>query len=246
MEQSHWRSPDLLKATEAAGRGAVLNFSRNAERSYDSVLGFEPNLCAPLKGSLVRPPMKRKMRMLLLAATVLAVASAHAKDKKKQAVPAVLGKAQYVYLEAVDGDEFDPNLLPEDRQAIANVRKALRNWGRYILTVNRQDAELLFIVRKGRVADIRGMVGTGGMGRPGPVGPAGGPMQGGLGVGAGSEVGPPNDMLEVKIIAPDGRDGAQIWMHSERDGLNAPDVTLVQELRTAVDRDYPPEKPKKP
>jgi hypothetical protein len=179
-------------------------------------------------------------------ALAVVVIPCHAKDKKKHAVPAALGTARYVYVEAMDGDEFNPNVIPEDRQAIANVRKALQKWNRYILTVERQDADLVFIVRKGRVASMRGVVGTGGMGRSGPIGTGSGTTPGGVSVGAGGEVGPPNDLLEVKMLLPGGEPGAQIWLRTEKDGLNAPDVTLVQELRAAVDRDYPPETAKKP
>ena len=191
--------------------------------------------------------MKRWIQIVPVIALAIAVVPLHAKDKKKHAVPAVLGTAQYVYVEAMDGDEFDPHLLPEDRQAIADVREALQDWKRYRLTMDRKDAELLFIVRKGRVASARGMVGTGGIGGPrrpvsgGPrTVPGGGPV-----VGAGGEVGPPDDMLEVKTMLPDGRPGAQVWMREEKDGLDAPQVTLVRELRLAVDRDYPPESNKK-
>ncbi|MDE3201001.1 MAG: hypothetical protein KGN79_08770 [Acidobacteriota bacterium] len=190
--------------------------------------------------------MKGWRFILPAIAIAIVVISCQAKDKKKHSVPAVLGTARYVYVEAMDGEEFDPNLLPEDRQAIENVWHALQKWHRYILTMNRQEAELLFIVRKGRVASMKGMVGTGGMGRPRPVGPGSGPYPGGTAVGGGGEVGPPNDILEVKLMAPGGEPGAQIWMRSEQDGLDAPDVTLVHELQVAVDRDYPPEPPKKP
>src|ERR1700677_186949 len=76
-----------------------------------------------------------------------------AQSKKKDPdVPALFRQARYVYVEAVDGDEFNPRLYPEDRQAIADVRHALRTWNRYALTIRRQDADLVFVVRKGRLA----------------------------------------------------------------------------------------------
>ena len=45
-----------------------------------------------------------------------------------------------------------PGLFPEDREAIANVQDALKDWHRYALTINRGDADLIIIVRKGRLA----------------------------------------------------------------------------------------------
>ncbi len=190
--------------------------------------------------------MKRWMQVLPAIVLVTVMIPCQAKDKKKKAVPAALGTARYVYVEAMDGDEFNPNVLPQDRQAIANVWKALRKWNRYILTMNRQDAELLFIVRKGRVAAMKGTVGTGGMGMPGPIGTGPRPVPGGVALGGGGEVGPADDLLEVKLMLPEGKPGAQVWMREEKDGLDEPDVTLVRELQTAVDRDYPPETGKKP
>ena len=52
---------------------------------------------------------------------------AHSK-KKDPDIPALFRQARYVYVEAVDGDEFNPRLYPEDRQAIADVRHALQAW----------------------------------------------------------------------------------------------------------------------
>ena len=63
-----------------------------------------------------------------------------------------------MYVEAVDGEEFNPNLSPADRIAIADLRDLLRAWGRYTFTADREKAELVFVVRKGR----RVSAGTGG------------------------------------------------------------------------------------
>ena len=49
------------------------------------------------------------------------------KKPKKQIVPAVFAQARYAYVEAVDGYEFDPRVIPEDREAIANIAKR-RTW----------------------------------------------------------------------------------------------------------------------
>ena len=90
-------------------------------------------------------PHKAIALLLLFPAALLL----QAKDKKKTIVPAVFGQARYVYVEAVDGREFDPNLYPEDREAIADVRDALADWNRYTLTTEREQADLVIVVRKG-------------------------------------------------------------------------------------------------
>src|SRR5271156_682719 len=91
--------------------------------------------------------MRRCLPCLLL---LLLFFPGPAQSKKKDPdIPALYRQARYVYVEAVDGDEFDPRLYPEDRQAIADVRHALQAWNRYTLTIRRQDADLVFVVRKG-------------------------------------------------------------------------------------------------
>lgn len=188
------------------------------------------------------------MRRVLMASVVAAllipaVLFAGDKSKKKKTVPAVFGTATYVYVQAEDGEIYNPRLVEEDRQAIVDVEDALRKWNRYTLTVKPDEAELVFIVRKGRVAS-----GTLGATAGTPVGPGPGagspggqprPGVGGPGVMAGGEVGPPDDLLEVRMRIGQGDMSAPIWMRSQPDGLNAPGVPLVAQLKTAVEKDYP-------
>jgi hypothetical protein len=187
---------------------------------------------------------------LLLLAPVLV--PAHAKSKKPYKLPAIFNQATYVYVEAIDGQQFDPRLYPEDRQAIANVQSTLEDWHRYVLTVKRDDAELIFVVRKGREAEERVGIqaGTPPLGAPGrpqnnpnnPSGPNNPNGSGGPGVVATSvagEVGTPNDLLEVYYKSPDHAHGMMIWQRTEADGLDRPDVTLIRELKDEVERTYP-------
>jgi hypothetical protein len=170
----------------------------------------------------------------------------NAKDKKPS-VPAVFGQAKYVYVEAIDGQEFDPNLNPDDRIAIADVRDALDNWKRYILTTSRSEAEVVIVVRKGRAAGANvgiaprraQLPGSGGqLGQPGQAG-----QQGPMGAGAeiGAEAGPPDDLFEVCQVNPDGKLGSPLWQRTLPNGLNAPDVALLKDFEKAVDKAYPPQ-----
>jgi hypothetical protein len=168
------------------------------------------------------------------------LAFAQNQNKKKPTVSAVFNHARYVWVESMDGDIYNPNLLPADREAITNVQNALRKWGRYVLTADRQDAELVFVVRTGRVAEgrIRGSVsspGTGPSGYPN-TGPQPDPM--GTGGMLGGGIGPPDDLLRV-VVGNDPERGAQVWLRSEKNGLAGPDVPLLQQLKKAVDHDYP-------
>jgi hypothetical protein len=159
--------------------------------------------------------------------------------KKKKTVPAVFGNARYVYVQAEDGDVFDPNLVPEDRQAIADVEAAIRDWNRYTLTARPEEAELIFFVRKGRLVTgkLGGTVGTRNTYPGQPRGTSTGGMSRGAMVGA--DVGPPDDLLEVRAQNQQSGQGGLIWQRTQTDGLNAPRVPLLQDLRDAVERDYP-------
>lgn len=200
------------------------------------------------------------MRSFLTVALVLVLVPtlALAKDKtKKPIVSAAFRNATYVYVESVDGGQYDPNLYPEDRQAIGDVQDALQEWKRYTLTVRRDEAELIIVVRKGRLAEanVGGSVGTGsgpqGVSFPGRTGQSGsgngpgtgpnpGPSAGpSRGLGVGGEAGTSDDLFEVCQGDGNGKVSAPIWMHTRRDGLDTPDLTLFKQFKDAVDKAYP-------
>jgi hypothetical protein len=180
-----------------------------------------------------------------LALCLLVLNLAHSKPKKAD-VPAVFENAKYVYVEAIDGDSLRPGLFPEDRQAIFDVQDSLRQWKRYALTVNRADADLVFVVRKGRLAAAQLQGGISGGFRPQPGSPQASPTRG-TEVGVRAEVGPPDDLLRV-YIQNEGELSAIVWDRSQEGGLDAPGVQLVKQLKAAVERAYPqtPPPPKKP
>jgi hypothetical protein len=200
------------------------------------------------EGDLMRRFLSSLFLLLLLFPFV-----AHSK-KKDPSPSALFRQARFVYVEAVDGDEFNPHLYPEDRRAIADIREALQKWNRYQLTIRRQDADLIFVVRKGRLADAKVFGGV-------HLGPRTSPNQTpnqspvnqdpndgldrdrypsqGTQVGVGAGAGPPDDFLYVNAMNPDGRRGARIWLQSEKDGLETPDMPLFQQIKDAVDKAYP-------
>ena len=167
---------------------------------------------------------------LVLAFLTLNLADA---KPKKPEVPAVFQNARYVYVESMDGDVFKPGLFSEDRQAIYDVQESLRKWKRYVLTINRNEAELIFVIRKGRLASaqLHGGVSSG----PSPQAPG---QTRGSEVGLRTEVGEPDDRLRV-YLQNQGQLGTIVWDRGMDGGLDAPSVLLMQQLRTAVDRAYP-------
>jgi|HubBroStandDraft_1064217.scaffolds.fasta_scaffold23143_2 hypothetical protein len=172
---------------------------------------------------------------------VLLPAFALAKPKKTD-VPAIFRNATYVYVESPDGDVMRPGLYPADRNAIEDVEDALRDWNRYTLTTRRDQAEIVIVVRKGRLTSgqLNGRVPVG---QPLPSNPAPGHGPGSAGNGPGygteAEVGPEDDMLRVYLLDPDGKLGGPIWNRTLTDGLDEPQLLLFQQLKSAVERAYP-------
>ena len=104
------------------------------------------------------------MKLIVPVALALIVAAplAVAKDKKKKdLVPAVFNNARYVYVEAEDGDIMNPRLFPEDREAIVDVEDQLKDWNRYAVTLNQSDADLVMVIRRGRLVSLQGHGGVG-------------------------------------------------------------------------------------
>lgn len=200
--------------------------------------------------------------VLLLPTLVLAQ-----KKAKKPVIPAVFDHARYVYVQAIDGEEFNPNLDTADRLAIADIRDALQSWGRYALTVERDKADLIFVVRKGRLVEGRAGVDvsgspTGGRNTGSMGGPNGGiddpqdmigeqqgaqpggrfPGQGrpaGVGTTTGVDAGPEADLLQVCQLNPNGKLSSPLWIHTFPNGLNAPRLILLAQLKDEVEKAYP-------
>jgi hypothetical protein len=103
----------------------------------------------------------RYLKVVTLVLVLIPTLAFAQKKAKKPKLPAVIGQAHFVYVEAVDGEEFNSHLMPADRIAIADVRDALRAWGRYTFTTERDKADLVFVVRKGRRAGAGGGMGDG-------------------------------------------------------------------------------------
>jgi hypothetical protein len=121
----------------------------------------------------------KSLKVAVLLLVLMPVIAGAQKKTKKPNLPEVVGSARLVHVEAADGQEFDPNLDPAERLAIADLRDAIKAWGRYTITPERDKADLIFVVRKGQLA--RGNVSDGPVGPDRQGGPQGGqfPQQGG-------------------------------------------------------------------
>jgi len=95
----------------------------------------------------------RKTFLALFSLVVFLVGSALA-SKTVPDLPRTLANARFVYVTAYDGDQFDPNLLPEDRAAIAHVQDAIQKWGKLTLVYRPEDADIILAVQSRPSEDI--------------------------------------------------------------------------------------------
>lgn len=92
--------------------------------------------------------------MLLTAATVVAAPNPPRGAPAEQPFPHTLRNARYVYVAAYDGDQFDPDLLSEDRDAIVAVENAIQKWGKLILVYRPDEADIILRVQSRPSEDV--------------------------------------------------------------------------------------------
>ena len=95
---------------------------------------------------------------LMFLATSLALAAPKppkvAASQNIPPFPGTLVNARYVYVTSYDGDQFDINLLPEDREAIGAVQDAIQKWGKFILVYEPQQADIVLMVTSRPSEDV--------------------------------------------------------------------------------------------
>jgi hypothetical protein len=105
--------------------------------------------------------MKSRLTSILVSVFVLlasvAWAAPNPSKTNQQSVPPFPGtliNARYVYVTSYDGDQFNINLLPEDRQAIATVQEAMEKWGKFIVVYKPHEADIVLMVMSRPSEDV--------------------------------------------------------------------------------------------
>jgi hypothetical protein len=83
---------------------------------------------------------------LIVLAAISAPAAPNPSTAKAPAFPGILANARYVYVASYDGDQFDPNLLPDDRDAINAVQNAIQDWGKLMIVYRPSEADIIILV----------------------------------------------------------------------------------------------------
>ena len=92
--------------------------------------------------------------ILIMMTAISALAAPRPSTEKVQAFPGTLANSRYVYVASYDGDQFDPNLLPEDREAIGAVQDAIQAWGKLTLVYEPSQADIIILVTSRPSEDV--------------------------------------------------------------------------------------------
>ena len=99
--------------------------------------------------------MKKMVGVVCLLSLAACMAFAAPSDQNSvKPFPKTLINARYVYVTSYDGNEFNPNILPEDREAISNVQQAIQDWGHYTLVYEPGQADMILAVQKRGSEDV--------------------------------------------------------------------------------------------
>jgi hypothetical protein len=102
----------------------------------------------------------------LILAGVSALAAPSPSTAKVPAFPGTLANARYVYVASYDGDQFNPNLLSEDRNAIGAVQNAIQEWGKLTIVYRPSEADVIILVTSRPSEDLMAVYD----GHQGPIG----------------------------------------------------------------------------
>lgn len=91
---------------------------------------------------------------LILLVTISAAAVVPQDTAKVPPFPGTLASARYVYVASYDGDQFDPNLLRADQEAVGAVQTAIRKWGKLMIVTRPSDADIIILVMSRPSEDV--------------------------------------------------------------------------------------------
>jgi hypothetical protein len=185
--------------------------------------------------------MKIKSAALLTLTVFFGSGLVYAKSKKHADLPDIFRTAHTVFVESPAGDITNLSLDRDDRNAILDMQDAIQESGRYTLSRSRYDADLIFVVRKGRLE------------RDQPTNniptrtPPRTPMQSPADASQSSPTGASpdgysteKDKLSVYILQPNGKLKNPIWTGEMERGLEGTKPMLLQRLIYDVNKSFPP------
>jgi len=190
-----------------------------------------------------RGNMERKSVVFLMFLVVAGIASA---KPKHHGLPEIFETAKTFHVETFDArDITDISVDRQTRNAILDVQDAIQDWGRYSLSRSRHEADLIFVLYKGR---LRGNPNEAPLTIPrssnSPTNRS--PIQNPADASEGSNGGSSpdgldleKDELKVYTLDPNGKLKELLWHNESVRGLDAPNLMLLKELEQEIDKNDP-------
>ncbi len=189
---------------------------------------------------------------IMVAMLMAGVAGAEEKTVTAPIAHEIL-QARWVAVVIYPGSQVPLASPAENQRAVQDVEAAMLKWGRFKVTPDAAQADLIIAVRKGRAGGpvINGRndptpvildPGEGGVsigihhGQTPPLNRTDAASGGAPHTSAGAQIGPSEDMLEVyRGGTKYPLDNPPIWRYMGKNGLKAPKVEAVAKFRKAVE-----------
>lgn len=104
--------------------------------------------------------MSKRVFATVVLGLALGALSMAADTETTQPLPRIFANARYVYVMAEDGDQFNPEVLSEDRAAIGRVQDAMQKWGRLAVVYRRHEADIILVVQSRASEDVLAVYGA--------------------------------------------------------------------------------------
>ena len=92
--------------------------------------------------------------ILFMMAAISAFGAPNVNPEKAPPFPGTLANARYVYVASYDGDQFNPYLYPDDREAISAVQNAIQTWGKLTIVYHPYEADIVILVTSRPSEDV--------------------------------------------------------------------------------------------
>ena len=170
-----------------------------------------------------------------------------AQDKKRRPyIPEQFATAKSVYVETRDGGIDNIQLPREDRNAILDAQDAIQDWGRYTLAPARIDADLIFVVYRGKFTRDPPNGGPSATQRNAPNSPGHPPVYNPSDASQSSTTGaipdgPTREKDDLRVYTLDSKGKLQgpLWHSEQENGLQGSNSLLLKRLRDDVEKAYP-------
>ena len=92
--------------------------------------------------------------LIVVTAMISGASASNRNTSKVPAFPGILANARFVYVASYGGDQFNPNLLSDDRDAIGAVQEAIHDWGKLTVVYHPSEADIVILVTSRPSEDV--------------------------------------------------------------------------------------------